>query len=264
MSDRAEFSQPGIDLRYRIEGRQGAPLLVLSHAMGASMAMWDPQAATLSRDFRLLRYDHRGHGASPVPAGPYTIAALGQDLLRLLNRLELDRVSFCGLSLGGMVGLWVAANAPGRIDRLVVCCSAARMMRPQDYAARAEQVRREGMASVADAVIGRWFTPTFASRRPDAVASIRAVLLSTPVEGYAGACEALAQMDLRDDLARITAPTLVIAAADDQSTPPALSQEIARGIPGAELVLVPDAAHMASVEQPEAITSQIRGHLTQR
>ena len=249
-------------MRYRMEGRQGGPVLVLSHAMGASMAMWDPQATTLSRDFTLLRYDHRGHGGSPVPAGPYTIGDLGQDLLQLLNRLELDRVSFCGLSLGGMVGLWVAANAPDRIDRLVLCCTAARMMRPQDYAARADQVRREGMASIADAVIGRWFTPAFAARRPDAVAAIRAVLLSTPEQGYAGACEALAHMDLRDDLPRITAPTLVIAAEDDQSTPPALSQEIVGRIAGAELALIPDAAHMANVEQPEAVTDHILDHMT--
>lgn len=259
-----DVAEPRIEVRYRMERRQGAPVLVLSHAMGASMTMWDPQVTALSRDFTLLRYDHRGHGGSPAPAGPYTIEDLGQDLLRLLNRLELDRVSFCGLSLGGMVGLWVAANAPDRIDRLVACCSAARMMRPQDYAARAEQVRRDGMASIADAVVGRWFTPAFAARRPDTVAAIQTVLLSTPVEGYAGACEALAQMDLRDELRRIAAPTLVIAAEEDQSTPPELSREIADGIPGAELVLVPDAAHMASVEQPEAITGLIRGHLTLR
>src|ERR1700682_2389450 len=187
MTSGAELTQPAIDVHHRMEGRQGAPILLLSHAMGASMATWDPQATTLSRDFNLLRYDHRGHGGSPVPAGPYTIADLGRDLVRLLNRLELDRVSFCGISLGGMVGLWVAANAPDRIDRLMVCCSAARMMRPQDYAARAHRVRTEGMASIADAVIGRWFTPAFAARRPETVASIRALLLSTPAEGYAGA-----------------------------------------------------------------------------
>jgi 3-oxoadipate enol-lactonase len=250
------------DVHYRMEGRQAAPVLVLAHAMGASMAMWDRQATRLSRDFTLLRYDHRGHGASPVPPGPYTIGDLGEDLLRLLNRLELNRVSFCGLSLGGMVGLWIAANAPDRIDRLVVCCTAARMMRPQDYATRAAQVRRDGMASIADAVIGRWFTPAFVARRPDAVASIKAVLLSTAVEGYAGSCEALAQMDLRDDLPKITAPSLVIAAAEDQSTPPEQSREIAGRIPGAEFVLIGDAAHMANVEQPEAITGHILDHMT--
>ncbi len=228
------------------------------------MAMWDPQVTALSRDFNLLRYDHRGHGGSKVPAGPYTIGDLGQDLLQLLNRLELDRVSFCGLSLGGMVGLWVAANAPDRIERLVVCCSAARMMRPGDYTARADQVRRDGMASIADAVLGRWFTPAFAARRPDTIASIRALLLSTSAEGYAGACEALATMDLRNDLPRIDAPTLVVAAAGDQSTPPEQSREIAERIPGAELVLISDAAHMANVEQPDAVTDHILDHVNKR
>src|SRR2546425_11271829 len=154
-----------IDLHYGIEGPSGAPVLVLSHALGLSMAMWDPQVAALSREFRVLRYDHRGHGGSPVPAGPYRIEDLGRDLLHLLDRLELGRVSFCGLSLGGMVGLWLAANAPDRVDRLVVCGAAARMPRPEDYAERAKVVRAQGMSAIAGMGIGRWFTPAFKARR---------------------------------------------------------------------------------------------------
>jgi len=256
-----DLEQPAIDVHYRMDGPVGAPVLVLSHAMGASLAMWDQQVARLSADFRLLRYDQRGHGASSVPAGPYQIGDLGRDLVRLLDRLGLGRVSFCGLSLGGMVGLWLAANAPERLDRLVVCCAAARMVRPDDYAARARQVRTQGMASIADAVIGRWFTPAFAARRPETVAAIRTILLSTPPEGYAATCEALAGMDLRDDLPRIAAATLVVAAADDQSTPPEQSRQLAGRIPGAKFVLVPGASHLANVEQPDAVTDQIRGHL---
>jgi 3-oxoadipate enol-lactonase len=160
-----------------------------------------------------------------------------------------------------MVGLWLAANAPERVDRLVVCCTAARMLRPDDYAARARQVRTQGMASIADAVIARWFTPGFAARRREAVAAIRAILLSTPPEGYAATCEALAAMDLRDDLSRIAAAPLVIAAADDQSTSPEQSRELARRIPGAEFVLIPGASHLANVEQPDAVTDQILGYL---
>ena len=144
-----------IDLHYRVDGPTGAPVLVLAHALGLSMAMWDPQVAPLSREFRVLRYDHRGHGGSPVPDGPYRIDDLGRDLLHLLDRLELRRVSFCGLSLGGMVGLWLGANAPERVDRLVVCCAAPRMPRPEDYGERAKLVRAKGMAAIADMEIGR-------------------------------------------------------------------------------------------------------------
>ena len=251
-----------IDVNYREDGAPGAPVLVLSHALGLSMAMWDPQVVPLSRAFRVVRYDHRGHGGSPVPAGRYRIEDLGRDVLRLIDRLALERVAFCGLSLGGMVGLWLAANAPERVDRLVVCCAAARMPRPNDYAERAKLVRAQGMDAIADRVIGRWFTPAFLTRRPDAVAGIKALLLATPPEGYAATCEALAAMDLLDDLPRIVASTRVIAAAEDQSTPPEQSQEIARRIPGAELVVIPDAAHLANVEQPEAITDQILDHVT--
>src|ERR1700704_1723222 len=174
-----------IDVNYRVDGPPTAPVLVLSHALGLSLAMWDPQVEPLSRAFRVVRYDHRGHGASPVPSGPYTIEAMGRDLVHLLDRLGLDRVSFCGLSLGGMVGMWVASNAPERVDRLVLCCTAARMPRPDDFAARARTVREQGMEAIADPLIGRWFTPSFPATHPGTVARIRAMLLSTPREGYA-------------------------------------------------------------------------------
>jgi len=251
-----------IDLHYGIEGPSGAPVLVLSHALGLSMAMWDPQVAALSREFRVVRYDHRAHGGSPVPDGPYRIEDLGGDLLHLLDKLALERVSFCGLSLGGMVGLWLAANAPERVDRLVVCCTAARMPRPEDYTERAKVVRAQGMAAIADMVIGRWFTPAFKARRPDVIAGIKARLLASPPEGYAATCEALAAMDLRDDLPRIAASTLVIAGGEDQATPPEHAEEIARRIPAAELVVIPDAAHLANIEQPDAVTDRILDHVT--
>jgi len=250
-----------IDLHYRVDGPSGAPVLVLSHALGLSMAMWDPQLDSLARTFRVIRYDHRGHGGSPVPAGPYRIEDLGRDLIQLLDRLAIGRMSFCGLSLGGMVGLWLAANAPERVDQLIVCCTAARMPRPEDYSARATLVRAQGMGAIGDTVIGRWFTPAFQARRPDDVAGIKSILLATPPEGYAATCEALAAMDLRDDLARTTASTLVIAGAEDQSTPPERGQEIAGGIRGARFVIIRGAAHLANVEQPEAVTNRILGHL---
>lgn len=237
-------------------------MLVLSHAMGLSLAMWEPQMPRLSQDFRVVRYDHRGHGRSPVPPGPYQLRDLGRDLLMLLDRLELDRVSFCGISLGGIVGLWLAAHEPARLDRLVICCAAPRMLHPEDYAARAAQVRRDGMASVADAVLTRWFTPAFVASRPDTIASIRAKLVSTPAEGYAATCEALAAMDQSADLQRIVAPTLLMAAEHDQSTPPEQSREMAKRIPGARFVMILAASHLASIEQAEAVTDQILEHLT--
>ena len=250
-----------IDLNYRVDGPPDASVLVLSHALGLSLTMWDPQVAPLSRAFRVVRYDHRGHGGSPVPAGPYTIEELGRDLIHLLDRLGLDRVSLCGLSLGGMVGMWIASNAPKRIDRLVLCCTAAQMPRPDDFAVRARTVREHGIEPVADTLIGRWFTRRFRVHHPDTVARIRDLLLSTPREGYAGACEAIAQMDLREDVSRIKAPTLAIAAEQDQSTPPELSREIARRIPGAEVVVIPDAAHIANIEQSEIVTNLILNHV---
>jgi len=251
-----------IDVHHRVDGPPAAPVLVLSHAMGTSMAMWEPQMARLSRAFRVVRYDHRGHGRSPVPLGPYQLPDLGRDLLTMLDRLELARVSFCGISLGGMVGLWFAAHEPARLDRLVVCCAAPRMPHPEDYAARAAKVRRDGMASVADAVLARWFTSSFIASRPDTVESIRGMLASTPTEGYAATCEALAAMDQREDLQRVAAPTLVMAAEHDQSTPPEQSREMAERIPNARFAMIPAAAHLASIEQPEAVTNQIVEHLT--
>jgi 3-oxoadipate enol-lactonase len=251
-----------IDVHYQVDGRPGAPVVVLSHGLGMSMALWDPQIRRLSATFQVVRYDHRGHGQSPVPAGPYTIEDMGHDVIGLLDRLNVDRVSLCGLSLGGMMGIWLGANAPERIDRLVLCCTAARMMRPEDYATRAQQVREHGLASVADTVIGRWFTPAFVARHSETITWVRAMLLATPAEGYAAACEAIAAMDQRGELPRIAARTLVIAGAQDQATPPEQAYEIARAIPGAEAVVIPDAAHLANFEQAEPVTLQILRHLS--
>ena len=251
-----------IDVHYEVDGRPGAPVVVLSHGLGMSMSLWDPQMRRLSATLQVVRYDHRGHGQSPVPLGPYTLEDLGQDVVRLLDRLNVDRVSFCGLSLGGMVGIWLGANAPERVDRLVLCCTAARMPRPEDFSERARRVRQDGLASVADAVIARWFTKDFAARHPESIAWVRAMLLATPAEGYAAACDVIAAMDQRQDLPRIAARTLVIAGTLDQATPPEQAYEIGRAIPGAEVVVIPDAAHLANFEQPEPVTRQILRHLS--
>jgi 3-carboxy-cis,cis-muconate cycloisomerase/3-oxoadipate enol-lactonase len=249
--------RPRARLAHALDGPEAGPVLVLANSMGTTMAMWDQQLGPLSERLRVLRYDHRGHGGSDVPAGPYRIEELGTDLLGLLDELGLDRVSLCGLSLGGMVAMWVAANAPGRIDRLALCCTAATVT-GEVYLERAAKVRAGGTASVAEEVLSRWFTPSF---RGDAqVERAAGMLRATPDEGYAGCCEALAAMDLRDGLSRITAPTLVIAGADDQATPPAKAREIAAAIGGALLRVVPGAAHLANFEQPEQVTRLLLDH----
>jgi 3-oxoadipate enol-lactonase len=250
-----------VDVHYEISGPDDAPLLVLSNSLGSTPAMWDAQLPALAERRRVVRYDHRGHGGSPVPPGPYSLADLGADALALLDRLGAERVHWCGLSLGGMVGMWMAINAPERIDRLVLCCTSAKLGPPSMWVERAAIVRAEGVEAIADAGIGRWLTPGFNAREPEAAAAVRAMLAATPAEGYAGCCAAIEHMDLVDELGAIRAPTLVIAAAQDPATPPEHGERIAAGIPGARFALVDDAAHLATVEQPAAMTELIAGHL---
>jgi 3-oxoadipate enol-lactonase len=240
-------------------GPEQAPVLVLANSMGTTMAMWDDQLPALHRRFRVLRYDHRGHGASEVPPGPYRIDQLGADLLGLLDGLGLERVSFCGLSLGGMVGIWLAAHAPERIDRLALCCTAANA-HPGVYLERAAKVRAGGTSAVTDDVVTRWFTPGFRQAAPRTVERAVAMLHATSDEGYAGCCEAIAAMDLRPDLPAISAPTLVVAGADDPATPPAQAEAIAAAIAGARLEVVPDAAHLANIQQPQRVTRLLLDH----
>jgi 3-oxoadipate enol-lactonase len=250
------------ELAYRIQGEPGDPPLVLANSLGTDMSMWNPQAPALAQRFRLLRYDARGQGASPSPPGPYEIADLGRDVLALLDRLELDRVSFAGVSIGGMTGMWLAAHAPERIDRLVVCCSSAFMPPPSRWHDRAGAVREAGTVDVvADAVVENWLTPEFAETHPAIRARLRAMLAASPPDGYAECCEAIARMDLRPDLAGIQAPTLVIGGERDNAAP--VSEHtavIAEGIPGARLKLV-HAAHIANVEQPAVVLDLILDHL---
>jgi 3-carboxy-cis,cis-muconate cycloisomerase/3-oxoadipate enol-lactonase len=250
----------GARLDFELSGPERAPVLVLANSMGTTMAMWDDQLSDLGRHLRVLCYDHRGHGASEVPPGPYRIEQLAADLLGLLDDLELERVSFCGLSLGGMVGMWLAANAPDRIDRLALCCTSAKVD-PGPYLERAAKVRASGTVSVADEVVERWFTPAFREAAPRTVAKAVAMLAATSDEGYAGCCQAIAAMDLRADLPAISAPTLVIAGADDPATPPPHAEAIVAAIGGARLEVVAGAAHLANIQQPQRVTRLLLDHL---
>ncbi|MEV4624680.1 3-oxoadipate enol-lactonase [Micromonospora sp. NPDC049523] len=248
-------------LHARIDGPEHAPVLVLGSSLGTTGQMWRPQVDALASRFRVIRYDHAGHGGSAPPSAPYTIAGLGTDLLDLLDDLGIRRVSYAGLSLGGMVGMWLAAYAPQRVERLALLCTSALLGPPEGWRERAETVRRAGTGAIADAVLARWFTPPFAARRPEVVAAHRAMLTATQADGYAACCEAIGAMDLRPDLPRITAPTLVIAGAEDPATPVPHAELIAATIPAARLRVVPDAAHLANVEQPELVTELLLDHL---
>ena len=226
----------GVDLFYRVDGAADGPALVLSHSLGMDLGMWDPQIPAFGKRFRVVRYDGRNHGRSAVVPGACSMEDLGRDALALLDALQLDRVHFCGLSQGGMVGMWLGSHAPDRIERLALCNTAAHMDAAAVWNARIEAVQRGGMEAVAEAVLERWFTAGFRARRPDVVAAARRTLLATDPQGYVACCGALRDQDQRAKLSSIRAPTLVIAGRSDAATPPAKGREIAEAITGARLV----------------------------
>jgi 3-oxoadipate enol-lactonase len=250
-----------VRLAASLDGPRRAPVIVLGNSMGTTREVWDPQLLALGDGFRLLRYEHRGHGGSPAPPGPYAIADLAADVLRLLDDFGVERASYCGISLGGMIGMWLAAHAPDRIDVLGLCCTSAYLPPAQFWADRAAQARRGGMASISGPVVERWFTPAFRDRDPATVAAAVTTLEGVDPEGYAGCCEAIAAMDQRASLAAIAAPTLVIAGSEDPATPPWHSGVIARGIRNSQLKVVRGGSHLASVSAPGEVTAALRTHL---
>jgi 3-oxoadipate enol-lactonase len=235
------------------------PLLLVG-SLGTTTAMWGPLRAELG-DWPTVSHEHRGHGMGPVPPGPYTIADLGSDVVAHLDSLSLERVHYCGLSLGGMVGMWLAAHHPERVERLVLCCTSAHL-HPEAYAERARAVREAGaLTEISDSVLARWLTPEYAADHPEVEAALRAQLEHTPVEGYAACCEAIAAMDLRDDLPSIAAPTLCIAGREDPATPPEQLERIADAIPHARLDILSPAAHLVAVQRPDVVAGLILDHL---
>jgi 3-oxoadipate enol-lactonase len=250
-----------VGLYHTLNGPPDAPVVVLSNSLGTSLEMWAPQYPALSTDFRVLRYDQRGHGGSPAPPGPYDFAQLGGDVLDLMDGLDIERASICGVSMGGMTGMWLGAHAPDRVDRLVLCCTSAHLPPAEGWAERAATVREQGMEPMVEPAIGRWFTPEFAASGSPVVARTRANLATVIPEGYASCAEAIGGMDLRDDLAAIAAPTLVISASDDPATPPEHGRLIADAVAGARFELVETARHLASLERPDVVTRLILEHL---
>lgn len=234
--------------------------VIFASSIGSSRVMWSHQVAAVRAHRRMIAFDYRGHGASPTPDGPYEIADLGGDVLALMDSLGIDRADFVGLSLGGMVGMWLGAHHPGRIRRLVLACTTPHMPPPELWIERAALVEAQGMGAIADSVLARWFTQGFAAEHPGDVLPIREQFLATSAYGYAQCGLAISRMDQRATLAQIAAPTLVIAGTFDPATTPEVCRRLADAIPGARYAQV-EAAHIAAVEAAEAFTSLILDHL---
>lgn len=241
---------------YRIDGPDDGPALMLSHSLGQDLTMWDPQADALARHFRVVRYDTRGHGATTATPGDYTIAQLGDDALALADALALDRFAFCGLSLGGMIGQWLAANAGDRLTHAVLANTSARAD-AAGMEARRQRVLASGMTAVADLVMGRFFSPASLAAGSPAVAASRRILLATDPVGYAGCCAAIRDMDQRELLGRIATPALIISGEQDVSLPwEGHGDQLAAALPDAGVVHLP-AAHLSNLERPRSFTAAL-------
>lgn len=247
-------------VHHELVGQHDAPCIVLSTSLGARLQMWQPQMQALTQHFRVLRYDMRGHGASPSPAGPYSIADLGNDVLQLLDHHNIRSAHFCGISLGGVIGQWLGIHASDRIGELILCNTAAKVGTDEGWQKRITEVRTNGMASIADTVISRWFTGSFAASHPQVIASIRDGMLASNVEGYAACCEALRTCDLRNEIATITTPTLVIAGDQDVVCTTADADFLHASIPGSQKLTLP-AAHISTVEAAEPFNKSLLNFL---
>ena len=249
-------------LNHEIAGPEGAPTLLLGGSLGTTLRMWDGQLPLAER-LRLVRFDHRGQGSSPAPPGPYEIGDLARDVLELLDTLGCERVHYCGLSLGGMVGMWLAAHAPERIERLVLLCTAAYMPPAEMWRERIAVVASAGSVEpLADSIVDRWLTRGYAASHPEARARLRAMLVASPATGYASCCGAIERMDLRPALPLIRSPTLVISGDQDSSTPPRCQQQIVEALPDARHEIVSPAAHLAAVERAGPVNRLIEEHLS--
>ena len=244
-----------------VTGPVDAPWLVLANSLGSTYAMWDSQAPKLAERFRLVRFDARGHGGSDVPPAPYALEDLGRDALELLDHLGIETTHWAGLSIGGMTGMWLAIHAPERIDRLVGLCTSAKLGPPELWEERIKLVRAQGTAAMVPGSLERWITPGCREAHPETVELITAMVASIAAEGYAGVAAAIQGMDLLADLHRISAPTLIIAGAQDPATPPEHGRLIAEGAPNARLEILDPGAHMITLERPEAVTTLILEHL---
>jgi 3-oxoadipate enol-lactonase len=251
----------GITVRYLVEGN--GPWVTLSHSLTTDLTMWDQLAVSLAPTFTVLRYDTRGHGGSSAPEAAYSFGQLVADVTGLLDALQVERTHFVGLSMGGMIGQHLALLAPQRLNRLVIANSISRVS-PETSALwdqRIAQARAEGTGAMAEATLGRWFTPPFRAAHPEIMARITALIAATPVAGYVGCGEAIRRLDISDRLPAIRTPTLVVVGAEDPGTPPAASEVIAAAIPGARLEIIPSASHLSCIEQPEVFNRLVTNFL---
>ena len=253
------MSEP-VRLHHTVAGDAG-PAVLLGPSLGTTGELWRELAADLSRDHRVVSLDLRGHGRSPVPPGPYTVEDLAADVVATADELGLDRFAYVGLSIGGAVGQVLGLDHADRLSALVLCCTAPVFGDTAPWTDRAAQVRRDGLEPLVEATTERWFTPAFRAERPDVVAWVMGQLRATPVEGYAGCCEALAHFDVTDRLDQVAVPTRVVAGAEDPGTPPEVGRLIADAVPGADLVVLEGAAHIANVAVPDPFAAAVREHL---
>lgn len=251
----------GARIHYSFAGAKDAPALAFSNSLGTNYSMWDPQVHELRIKFRVLRYDTRGHGESGVLPGPYTIEQLGKDFLGLLDELHLGSVHFCGLSMGGMIGMWLGIHAPSRLNKLVLCNTGAKIGTEESWRSRIEAVQKGGMKSIASGVMERWFTTAFHAKEPATVVRTQKILEETDPEGYIACCEAVRDYDCREQLQKIGDQTLVITGAHDPATPPADGRFVAGHIRGAKYLEL-DAAHLSNIEDGDRFTGELNAFLS--
>lgn len=255
------ISAKGVELHYELSGPAEAPVVVFSNSIGTTLEMWDAQVPALSGRYRCLRYDTRGHGRSEVIDRPAAIGDLAADLAGLLDALGIEKAHIVGLSLGGMTAQAFAVSHPDRVAGLVLMATAAHLPPPEGWEQRAQTVCRDGMGAIVNAVIPRWFTPPFIESSAEAVAAIRERLLRNDPRGYAACCRAIRDMDLRNAIPAIKAPTLIIAGADDPATPVPMMEDIRARIPDAEMVILPRAAHLLAIERADRVNRHLLGFL---
>ena len=250
----------GCLLNVSVEGRDGGPTIMLSNSLGATMQMWEPQMAALTKLYRVIRYDRRGHGKSGAPKGPYTMERLGRDVLGVLDNLGIRKINWCGLSMGGMVGIWIGANAGDRVNKLILSNTASYFPDRAVWDGRIKMVREKGLAGIVDANMERWFTKGFREKNTQAIAKITEMFAATPLDGFLGCCEAVRDMDFRQSTPTIAVPTMVIVGSQDPAMPPSAGEDIHKMIKGSKLVAI-DAAHLSNVEQPKAYTDAVLNFL---